>query len=170
MEVLKEIGEKIGFDWQLAVIHFVNFAIIFFLLVRYAFPGIKRVIDERTQKIKEGLQLREDSEKLIEVSELEAKEIIKDSSHKASTIIEKAQLSATTIINTAQDKSKVIISEAQIEKENALQNGLHEAENLLKMDINKILSAISDQAFSKNLSERDNSEFVEKTFKQVYGK
>jgi F0F1-type ATP synthase membrane subunit b/b' len=65
MEILTDIGNKIGFDWRLALTHLINLLIIFFLLVKYAFPAIKKAVDERTKKIQEGLKMRQELRKLV---------------------------------------------------------------------------------------------------------
>jgi F0F1-type ATP synthase membrane subunit b/b' len=50
MEILQDIGTKIGFDWRLALTHLINLLIIFFLLVKFALPAIKKTLIEELKK------------------------------------------------------------------------------------------------------------------------
>ena len=51
-----EILGKIGFDWQVALASLVNFLIILFVLKKFAFKPIKKLIQERQNKINEGIE------------------------------------------------------------------------------------------------------------------
>jgi F0F1-type ATP synthase membrane subunit b/b' len=51
-----EILGKIGFDWQVALANLVNFLIIVFLLKKFAFKPIAKIIQDRQNKINEGLE------------------------------------------------------------------------------------------------------------------
>lgn len=86
MEILNDIASKIGFDWKLSLTHLINFSIIFFLLVRFALPGIKKTINERTKKIEEGLKMRLDADKIVESANTDYKKIVTDANQKAQDI------------------------------------------------------------------------------------
>jgi F-type H+-transporting ATPase subunit b len=170
MEILNDIATKIGFDWRLALTHFINLMIIFFLLVKFALPAIKKTVDERTKKIKEGLRLRDEADKVVADAKSEAKNIVVEASKKAQDNISASETSAKNILSDASNKSAEIIRAANLEKEGAKQAGLKDAENVLGKDIGKILTKISSLAFSGKVSADANSEFVTKVFKESYSK
>lgn len=170
MEILNDIATKIGFDWRLALTHFINLMIIFFLLVKFALPAIKKTVDERTAKIKEGLRMREEADKIKADAQLDAKNVNLDASKKAQEIISKSESSAKNILADASTKSSEIIRTANLEKEGAKNAGLKDAENILGKDIGKILTSISNLAFHGKVSADANSEFVTKVFKESYSK
>lgn len=170
MEILQDIATKIGFDWRLALTHFINLMIIFFLLVKFALPAIKKTVDERTKKIKDGLRLRDEADKVVDDAKGEAKNIVLDASKKAQDNISASEASAKNILADASNKSAEIIRAANLEKEGAKQAGLKDAENVLGKDIGKILTKISTLAFSGKVSAEANSEFVTKVFRESYGK
>lgn len=165
MEILQDIATKIGFDWRLAITHLINLSIIFFLLAKFALPSIKKVVNERTKKINEGLKMREDADKIVENANLESTKIAKSANQKAEEIYTKAENSAKDIISSANSKAGEIVQLAEKEKLDAKEKGLKEAENILNKDIPKILSKISAQAFSDKISANINSDFVSKVFK-----
>jgi F-type H+-transporting ATPase subunit b len=170
MEILVDIASKIGFDWKLSITHLINFLIIFFLLVKFALPGIKKVIADRTKKIEEGLKMRYEADKIVESAKTDAKEISKIANQKAGEIISKADENAKNIISDSSEKGAEIIRLANTQKEEAKNSGLKEAENLLAKDISKILAKISATAFDSKLTADNNSDFVTKVFKQNFSK
>ncbi len=170
MEILTDIANKIGFDWKLAITNLINFLIIFILLVKFALPAVKKAVEERTRKIKEGLAMRENADKIVEEANLESKEIAKQANQKAEGIISKSESSAKEIVLNANDKASEVIRNAELEKNEAKAKGLKEAEALLSKDISSILTKISTKAFGEKVNADNNSEFVSKVFKENYGK
>jgi F-type H+-transporting ATPase subunit b len=164
MEVLTNIADKIGFDWRLSVSHLINLLIIFFLLVKFAFPAIKKTVSERTQKIKEGLKMREDANKIVEQANAEAKDIHRTANLKSQDIISNSETNAKNIISQANEKKSEIIKDAEDIKEQAKETGMKEAENILQRDISKILTKISDKAFSGKVTGEVNNDFISKVF------
>ena len=87
MNILEILG-NIGFDWRIAFANLVNFLIIFYLLKRYAFGPIGRILDERRRKIEEGLEhAREAETNLMMAKEERARD-------EAAQILNKAALDA----------------------------------------------------------------------------
>lgn len=170
MEVLTDIATKIGFDWRLALTHLINFLIVFFLLVKFALPAVQKAIKERTQKIKEGLKMREEADKIVLKAESDAKEINKNANNKAESIISKSESNAKEIILNANDKASGIIQSATLMQTQAKEKGLKDAETILTKDISSIISKISNAAFGEKLNSENNSEFVSKIFKENYSK
>lgn len=165
MEILQDIATKIGFEWHLAFTSLINFLIIFFLLVKFALPSIKKTIEERTKKIQEGLRMREEADKIVESANSEGLKITRDANRKAEEIFSKVETSAKEVLTDANSKASSIIALAEKEKQDAKEKGLKEAENILTKDIGKILSKISANAFSGKLTGETNSEFISKVFK-----
>jgi F-type H+-transporting ATPase subunit b len=110
---VQEILGKIGFDWQLALINFVNIFIIFLILKRFAFRPIQNIIDKRKTIVEEGLLKTEQAEKSLLASEENGKKIIL-----------RARKEAVGILETATEESRGIVEEGKVrlskEKDNML--------------------------------------------------
>lgn len=111
-----EILGKIGFDWQVALANLVNFIIIFFVLRKFAWGPIQKVIKERQDKIDKGL---EDAEKAR--TDLLMAEQVK------TTKIKEAKEEANEIVGSAQGKADAILeknkNEAILLKEGIIKDG-----------------------------------------------
>ncbi len=126
MDIMEILG-KIGFDWRMALANFVNFLIIFWLLKRYAFEPVKKVINQRQSEINKGLEdaekaqtelvmAKENYEKKMSEARAEAGEIITKANEQAENIITKAT-------KQAEEKVAVIVADAR-------ESIKHERENM----------------------------------------
>ncbi len=105
MDIGQILG-NLGFDWRVALANLANFLVIVWILKRFAFKPIEKIIKERKSKIEKGV---EDAEKAS--SELQMAE---QTSQKTVT---EARSQANKIIAEAQKQSEKIISESKITQE-----------------------------------------------------
>jgi F-type H+-transporting ATPase subunit b len=112
-----DILAKIGFDWQVALANFINFIIIFFLLRKFAFKPISKVIKERQDKIAEGLLNAEKAKTELMMAEETGKNQINQAKIQANEIIIEAQNNANLILSSSQEEALItksgIIKEGQ---------------------------------------------------------
>jgi len=149
-----EILGKIGFDWQVALANFINFVIIFFILKKFAFGPIKKVIDERQKKIDEGL----DNATQAETNLMLAEEIKNQK-------IEEAKIKSNQLIGQAQTKSNELLAdvkkEAQKIKDKIVADGelaAKEAKNRIQREVEREMSAMIITGVEKVLKENINPE------------
>ena len=140
-----EILQKIGFDWQVALANLVNFLIILFLLKKFAFKPIAKLIKDRQDKISEGLQKAKEAEvRLKEVDQI-AKNKLKNADLQAITIIKNMEDKAKELEQSLQAKSQAeqkklaqrIQSEYEVLTKEAKENATKEASKLVKAFIVK---------------------------------
>lgn len=96
----------LGVDGRAFIIQLITFLLAFFILKRYAFGPIIKLLQERRETIEQGVKLGEKMKK--EEAEMEAKveKALRDSRVKADEIIANAQDAARSTIREAEDKAK----------------------------------------------------------------
>ncbi len=109
-EILNILG-SVGFNWHVAIANFINFLIILFLLNKFFFGKIGKVIQTRHDVIERGLSQASDAEKALANAEEEKKKIVKEARVEGQSIMEEAKSSATAV---AESIKKDAESEAQI--------------------------------------------------------
>lgn len=162
-----EILEKLGFDPVLLVAQIVNFLIILFLLKRFLYKPILKIIKDREEKIVEGLKQAEQAEKtLTQASEKESK-ILSKAKADATLIIEDAKKEALELTKNIQDNSRAeterIIKEAraQIEQESK------EAEERLSKHTAMLAGQILEKALEKELSANEKKKILQNVVKKI---
>ncbi len=152
-----EILGKIGFDWQVALANFINFVIIFFILKKFAFEPIKKIITERQKKIEEGL----DNATQAETNLMLAEEI-------KNKKVEEAKTKSNQIIGQAQEKSNDLLlegkKEAQKVKDKIIAEGelvAKETKDRVQKEVEREMSAMIINGVEKVLKENITPEMQE---------
>ena len=104
-------------EWQLVLAQLVNFAIVLYVLYRFAYGPILNLMTERTEKIDKGIKDAEDAgKKLTEITEKE-KAVLVEARKQAQEIVTKAEVVAVKnkeeIIVVAKEQSAKILADAE---------------------------------------------------------
>ena len=103
------IAGEFGLNWKLVVAQMVNFAIVAFLLYRFAFKPVLATIEERQKKISDGLQYAEEMKRKLAESEKKHAETIREAQQEAQRILGEARTQAKEYVDnqTAEAAAKV---------------------------------------------------------------
>lgn len=118
--VIIDILSKIGFNWQMALANLVNFLIIFWLLKRFAFEPLKKILKERADKIDKGLEDAKKTETELTMAK-----------QKSSEYLAEARAAAQEIVTKAHDQSKKMLAKAKADTESQTQALVQEARELI---------------------------------------
>ncbi|MFH1564334.1 MAG: F0F1 ATP synthase subunit B [bacterium] len=103
-------GLPLSFDPKIFLFSIINFGILLFILKKFFFAPIAKILEERKSKIKDGL----------------------DTIKKATEELEKANIEKEKIISGASKESEVIIKKTEEMKKEILKNGKEEVEEIIK--------------------------------------
>lgn len=160
MDNLLEILGKIGFDWQVALANLFNFLIIFFILKKFAFKPIGKLIKERQEKINEGILNAEKNEKLLSNTKKEYEDIILDARTEAHKLVQDARKEAIVkkdqLLEQARGEVASMIENGkkslEIEKIKILDDARKEIVNLVIQVSEKVLGNKVDEAYSSKIT------------------
>jgi F-type H+-transporting ATPase subunit b len=120
---MEELIKTFHIDIKLILAQLVNFAIVLFVLKRYAYGPVLKMMEERSDKIEKGIADAENAgKKLTEITEKE-KEVLVEARKQAQEIIAKAEATAIKskeeIIVEAKSQSEKILADSakKIEQE-----------------------------------------------------
>ncbi len=120
---MQEILGAFGVDWRLVSVQIFNFLILIGVLWYFLYTPVLRIISEREQKLKKGV---EDADK--------AAEALKEADAEKTTILKEAHVEASHIVERgtrhAEDKEKEIIAEAQAKAAREIERAKENAEEL----------------------------------------
>lgn len=158
-EILNILG-SLGFNWHVALANFINFLIILYLLNRYFFGTIGKVIDARKTIIERGLTQAQEAEKALSDAGNEKESILKDARKERDTII----ANGTTL---ARDLATKLEHEAQASID-ARNEKLSEQEAHLSADVEKafamkaphLVAHLYAKTLMKNLTEEENNNLI----------
>lgn len=158
-EILNILG-SVGFNWHVALANFINFLIILFLLNKFLFGKIGKVIDERGSAIERGLSQAADAERAL-LHANEEKENILGKAHKdAHDIVVKAEAHAVSraegIFKDAEEEAQIRLGKLA-EKERKVEAKLAKD---LEERAPELVAKLYAKTLAKELTEADNNALI----------
>ena len=163
---MSELFSKLGIDWRLLAAQLINFLILLFVLRRFAYKPILKLLDERRQKIADGLANAQKAKSNLEEAEKERQEIISTAKKGASEIISLAEAAAQKnreeTLKEAKTGVEKIVAEArkQIESEKSKMIGE------IKSEISGLVMLAAEKTASIKLDDKKDKELIEKIIKE----
>ncbi|WP_019535638.1 F0F1 ATP synthase subunit B [Paenibacillus ginsengihumi] len=157
------------FVWTSTVIAILAFALLYWLLSKYAFGPLIAVMEKRRELIKEQMNTAESSRKQAEQQLEEQKKALQAARQEAYEIIEQAR---TTSAKQADDILEQAKSEASRMKEEALrdiENEKNKAVTALKAQVSAMSVMIASKIIEKQIDEKSQQELVDQYLKEVGG-
>lgn len=157
-----ELLKTFGVDWKLLLTQMLNFAVLFFILKKFAYGPVLSMLEKRRQIIAKGLDDASEAKKSLTDAHQNADEIKKQAKIEANAIFDDAQNEARSFTTKTKndalvEKSKIIES-AYVEIESIKQKN----EKLLKDGaVDHIVSGIKS-ILSEEMTPEMNSRIISK--------
>ncbi|HQU08696.1 MAG: ATP synthase F0 subunit B [Verrucomicrobia bacterium 21-51-4] len=156
---IQQLAGHFGIDTPFIVAQMLNFALVAFLLYRFAFKPVLATIEERQQKIADGLQYAEEMKaKLAEAEKLYA-DRIKDASHEGQKILEEARESARAFYETQTQQAARHAEEMIKKAEQAIAMEHERMLQDLKRQVAQLVVQTTERVLAKNLTDADKQTF-----------
>lgn len=160
MDQILTILGSVGFNWHVALANFINFLIILFILNKFFFGKIGKVITNRQAVIERGLVQASEAEKALTKADEKKKEIIHDAKKEGHAIISEAEVQAETLAAEIKKESE--------EAATARMNALLEKEAMLKAKVEKdfaekapaLVAKMYEETLRSNMTTEDNNALV----------
>lgn len=160
---MNEVLGKIGFDWHLAIINFVNIFIIFLVLKKWAFGPIGKIIEERRSRVEVSMRSAEDAKRASALAEKEREDILLGAKKEASSIIERASKEGEGILEHSRGKAlherDDILHKASLE----IAEGKRKAEGELKSHAAELISASVKKILRSEVDNDMNERIIKKS-------
>lgn len=154
--------KALGIDGRILLAQFLNFAVLVFVLWRFAYKPVFKILEERRLKIEKGLDDADTAAKSLLLTEEENKQLLIKARQEASAIIENAQKQADLRQQEVVGKAEKEIN-AITEKERAKISAEKEAiMSQLKNEVSSLVLAGLQQFLSENMTDKRDQEVVSK--------
>ncbi len=144
----------------------ITFAIFVGFTMKFVWPPLRKALDERREKIAEGLASADRASRELEVAKRQSAEILREAKAKATEIVENAYVRAHKVDEQAKEEAiaaadkikSMAMAEIEQEKVKAKEELKHEVVSLAMAAASKIISVNVDEQSSKKILK----DFVEK--------
>lgn len=154
---------SLGIDLKLLIAQVINFGILLFILTKFLYKPLIKILDERKQKIAQGLEDSRKAQEQLAEADSASKKQISESVAQANVIIEKAkkeaELEAMQIIEKAKLKASEVINRAtELSKR-------QEEEIMKKVRIR--IAGLVGAAFEKIAEEKADSSSIDRAIREL---
>lgn len=163
MEILSEFGIN---GWLLAA-QVVNFLILLFILKKFFYKPLLKVLDERKTKIAQSLKNAEEIEKTLAKTEEDREKRLDKATVEAKQIITEATSSATQIIEEAHTKASLDIEEMVKKGQAAIEAERERLHQEIKAELADIVGIALEKVTDKALTAKEQKVLIEKTVKDI---
>ena len=164
--VLKLLGD-FGIQPSYVVMQLVSFAILAFVLYKFAIKPITATIDERTGKIEAGLKFAEDMKAQLAAAQQENAALIKAAQVEANKIIDEARKTAKDFSEKSQaeatERAKGLITKAQQAIELEHKKMLADARG----EIARLVVTTTERVLAKKLTDADRASYNETAAREL---
>lgn len=101
-----DLIKNFGINYYLLVAQIANFLILLYLLKRFAYKPIFKMLEDRKKIIAEGIKNTEESRIALEKALAKEKELLKNAQGSAQQILADAKNQADQLLNDARDQAK----------------------------------------------------------------
>ena len=166
-DTAREIGETFGFNKALFASQVISFLIVAFLLHRFAYKPILRVLEERRQRIAESLANAEKIKQELAKTEAARKQLLEQAGTQASKLIEEARAAAAQVQEKETQKAiaaaEQIIAKARQAAEADHARMLAE----LRREVGRLVVQTTAKVTGKVLTTEDQQRLAEETNKEL---
>jgi F-type H+-transporting ATPase subunit b len=163
----ERIATTFGVNWPHLLAQVVSFCIVCFVLYRFAYGPVLKMLEVRRQQIAQGLANAEQIKAELARTEAQRQEVMAQASAQANKFIEEARAAAARVLE--QETQKAIAAAEQIlikTREAAAQD--HERMLVeLKREVGRLVVQATTTVTGKILTSEDQRRLAEETAKQV---
>ena len=164
-----EILEDFGVEPILLLAQVVNFVILLYILKRFLYKPILKVLEERKKRIETSVKQSEDIQKRFD-----------EMSKKQTEILDKAKVESEQIIEDAKNEAKILADQIQLAATNAGNETIKRAQQTLEIEKQKmineakreivdVVTSITEKVVQKNLTKQDKERLVRQALTEIKG-
>lgn len=154
-------------DGKLFLAQLINFAIIFFVLYRFAFRPLFKVVGERSDKIEKSLADAKKIESRLQDSQKEAEEVVKKAKVEAGEFMEEARNKSeenrkNLTLKTKEELANIVLAE-RVKIKAMQQESLEE----LKKELGDLVLAATEKVLAEKMSAKSDAELITRAIKSL---
>ncbi len=167
MQQILEILGKIGFDWHMSLFNLANFLIAFWVLKKYAFGPLVKVITERQKKAQETLENYDKAQSELNMAKQTAKQIMDEGKTMVNYLMSEAQTEAKNTVEGAKIKAKEEAQKVVEEAKKTIQSEKEKMKEKLYEETADLIITATEKIFTDNLKVAEDVKYVKKVVEDL---
>lgn len=164
-EAAAEEGLPLGLSASAFLVQLITFIFVFFVLKKFAFKPIVKLLEKRRQTIEDGVLLGEKMEKREAHLEEEAAAVIREARHDADRIIANAHKESREVLREAEKTAKVKTDALIKDAEERIEENTDRARRSLEKDIVNLVSEATEAVVHEKVDAKKDAELIDRAMK-----
>ncbi len=149
------------------LVQIITFAFFVWFTMKFVWPPITKALEERQNKIAEGLAAAERGQKELELARYRAVQDLKEAKLQAAEIIDKAQKRAAHLLDEAKQSAQseaarlIQVAQEQIEQE------MSRAKEVLTKQVSKLAIAGTEKILEREVNEQTHQAIFDKLVHEI---
>lgn len=164
---MSDLFSNLGIEWKVLLAQAVNFAILLFVLSKFVFKPIKKVLDKRAEEIKRTKENTELVAKKLAALEEEREKVLIEAREKSSEIVKEASRAAAEtaqkIVDEAQSAALKVAGDER--KKLALEKDKISQE--IKKDIGELVAAALEKTAGDSIDANTRKKMLESAVQKI---
>lgn len=156
MELLKTFG----LDWRLLVWQIINFAIVVFVLKKFAFGPIIAGLAKRTARLEQGLKDADAARENLDSTERERREVLSKARTEAGKILSETRAAAETLRDDLVAKARAEVEEVVLRGKERLTAEKEGMVTAARAEIGELVVAAVLKVLPRELTGKDHEKLV----------
>lgn len=165
--MIGDTAKQFGVDWPMFISQCISFSIVAFLLHRFAYKPVLRVLEERREKIAEGLANAEKIKADLANAQAKSQEILNAANVQGNKLIEEARTSAAKVLEQETQKAIATANDIVTKARQASEAELVRMKTELRKEVGRLVVATSAKVTGNILTAEQQSRLAEDTAKQL---
>ena len=163
----RETGETFGFNWPDFVAQMISFILVMLVLTRLVYRPVLKALEERKQRIAEGLANADKIQAELIRTQTERQEVLHQANLQATYLLEEARTAAARIRDEEAHKAKVSAEQILAHAREAAVREKALAKEELRKEIGRLVVAAATQVTGKVMTPADQERLIAETAKEL---
>ena len=162
-----DIAHQFGVTWQLLISQIILFVIVALALKKFAYAPLLKVLEERRQRIAEGVANAEKIKEELAKAQASAQEILKSANTQGNKLIEEARQTAAKVLEVESQKAVATANDIVTKARQASEAELVRMKAELRKEVGRLVVATSAKVTGGILTADQQNRLAEETAKQL---
>jgi F-type H+-transporting ATPase subunit b len=164
---IEQIARTFGVDWPHLIAQMISFSIVFFLLYRFAYRPVLRMLQDRRQLIAESLANADKVKAELARTETQRQEVMAQANAQATQFIEEARAAADVLLKKETKKAIAAAEEIIVKAHQAAAQDHARMLAELKQEVGRLVVQTTSAVTGKILTTEDQRRLAEDTAEQL---
>ncbi|MBM3210187.1 F0F1 ATP synthase subunit B [Candidatus Saccharibacteria bacterium] len=158
---------QLGIDWMTLFMQLAAFLILLFVLSRYAFPALFKVVEDREKQIHESRKMAEEAARKAENAEDEVAKLLSTARKEASDIVSTARNEAASAVAQAEEKSRMKADAIVAAAHEQINKDVLAAKDALRSETLELVALATQKVVSNEFSNALDTKTIERAISEA---